>query len=358
MFRALQELYALIEPVDLSLRAQAHAHLDSLAKPQGSLGRIEELAVRLFCIGKGSVPLCVDPAVVFTVAGDHGVVAEGVALYPQAVTRQMVCNFLYGGAAINALSQVASAELFVVDAGCVGGPFEEHQQLISMRHGEGTANIAAGPAMSREDCARAVHAGVGIAVKASGMGYRCIGIGEMGIGNSTVAAALSCAYLELSPEDVAGPGAGTPPAGLEHKIRVVRKSLESNKSAVASRDPLAVLAALGGFEVAVMAGIILGAARHRLPVAVDGFISTSALVAAENLCPVVAGYCFLSHASAEPGHAKMVQCMHIRPPLLDLGMRLGEGTGSALAIVLLRAAAAVYSDMASLEEAGVSGKPS
>ena len=358
MPHALQNLYDVIEPVDLSLRAQAHAHLDSLAKPQGSLGRLEDLAVRLFCIQGGAVPLRVDPAIMFTVAGDHGVAAEGVSLYPQSVTRLMVRNFLDGGAAINILCQVASAELFVVDAGCVGGPFEAHPQLINMRLGNGTANIAAGPAMSREDCARAVLAGAGIAAKASGMGYRCIGIGEMGIANSTVAAALCCAYFELPPEEMVGPGAGTPPAGLEHKIQMVRRSLESNKSAVASRDPLAILAALGGFEIAVMAGIILGASRRRLPVVVDGFIATSALAAADHMCPVAAGYCMLSHASAEPGHAKIVQLLRTPPPLLDLGMRLGEGTGSALAIVLLRAAAAIYNDMTTLEEAGISGKRS
>jgi nicotinate-nucleotide--dimethylbenzimidazole phosphoribosyltransferase len=337
------------------VRAQAYTYLDSLAKPQGSLGRLEGIAARLFCRGRGATPLRVDPAIVYTVAGDHGVAAEGVALYPQSVTRQMVRNFLHGGAAINVLSQVASAELSVVDAGCAGGPFEAHAQLISARFGDGTANIAAGSAMNREDCARAVLAGVGIAAKASDMGYHCVGIGEMGIANSTVAAALYCAYLELPPEALVGPGAGVPPAGLGHKIQVVRRALESNQSAVASHDPLAILAALGGFEIAVMTGIILGAARYSLPVVVDGFIATSALAAAEHLCPVVAGYCFLSHASAEPGHAIAVQRLHTRSPLLDLDMRLGEGTGSALAIVLLRAAAAVYNDMASFEEAEVSG---
>ena len=355
MSLALQELYALIEPVNLSLRAQALAHLDSLAKPRGSLGRLEGLAARLFCIGGGVASLRIDPAVIFTVAADHGVVAEGVTLYPQSVTRQMVRTFLDGNAAINILSQIASAELFVVDAGCAGGPFEDHPQLVNMRLGEGTANIAAGPAMSKETCERAVLAGVGIAAKASKLGYRCIGIGEMGIGNSTVSAAVSCAYLELPPEEMVGPGAGAPPAGLEHKVKVVRRALESNKNAVASRDPLVILAALGGFEIAVMAGIILGAAQHKLPVAVDGFISTAALVAADNLCPGVAGYCILSHASPEPGHAKMVQQLHTQPPLLDLDMRLGEGTGSALAIVLLRTAAAIYTDMATLDGAGVIG---
>ncbi|MCL2124343.1 MAG: nicotinate-nucleotide--dimethylbenzimidazole phosphoribosyltransferase, partial [Desulfovibrionaceae bacterium] len=198
--------------------------------------------------------------------------------------------------------------------------------------------------------------GADIAAGAAGMGCRCIAVGEMGIANSTVAAALCCAYLELPPEDMAGPGAGLPPAGLEHKIRVVRSALESNKSAVASRDPLAVLAALGGFEIAVMTGIILGAARHKLPVVVDGFISTAALAAAENVCPLVAGYCILSHASAEPGHLRLVQRLHSQTPLLDLGMRLGEGTGSALALVLLRAAAAIYNDMTTLDETGAHGQ--
>jgi nicotinate-nucleotide--dimethylbenzimidazole phosphoribosyltransferase len=282
--------------------------------------------------------------------GDHGVAAERADLYPQAATRRMVRTILDGGAAINALSQIASAELFVVDAGCVGGPLEAHPQLVSIRLGEGTGNIAAGPAMSPETCARAVLAGAGMAAKASGMGYRCIGIGEMGVAGSIAAAALFCAYLGLEPEGLEEPGAGEPSAGLEHTIQVVRKALESNKSAVVSEEPLAVLAALGGFEIAVMTGVILGAARYKLPVAVDGNVAAAALVTAEVLCPVVAGYCFLSHAPAEPGHAGMAHWLRTHPPLLDLGMRLGEGAGSALAFVVLRAAAAIYSDMAIEEQ--------
>lgn len=355
MRRILKKLNAAVAPVNAGLYARAGAHLDSLTKPRGSLGRLEELAARLFCIAGGVVPLNVDPALMCTVAGDHGVAAQGVSLYPQTVTRQMVRNFLDGGAGINVLCGVAGIDQCVVDAGCAGGAFDPHPGLVDLRLGDGTADISEGPAMSMELCGRALSAGAELAGKAAERGYRCIGIGEMGIGNTTVATALICALFKLSPEEVAGAGTGLDQAGIEHKIQVVRRALAANREAVASADPPAVLAALGGFEIAVMAGIVLGAAGRGLPVMADGFISTAAAAAAAALCPRAGDYCFFAHRSAERGHDRLLRVLGAPRPLLDLGLRLGEGTGGALALVLLRAAAAVYNDMASFEKAGVDG---
>lgn len=358
MLRSLNKLYASVLPVDESLDARAREHLDNLTKPKGSLGRLEDVAARLFCIAGGVTPLRVDPGVVFTVAGDHGVAAQGVSPYPQIVTRQMVRNFLEGGAAINVLCNVTGIEQNVVDAGCAGGPFEPHPRLIDLRLGEGTADISQGPAMSAETCRRALLQGATVAAKAAGMGYRCVGTGDMGIANTTSAAALCCAYLGLPPEVVVGAGAGLDAEGVARKIDVVRRALEANRAACISGDPTAVLAALGGFEIAVTAGIILGAAQHGLAVLVDGFISGAAYVAALRHCPAAAGYCFLAHSSAERGHAVVLKTLGAERPLLDLGMRLGEGTGGALALVLLRAAAAVFNDMATFGKAGVdAGSP-
>lgn len=339
-----------VRPVDEGLHSRAQARLDNLTKPRGSLGRLEDLAARLFCIQSGRAPLRVDPALMYTVAGDHGVAEEKVSPFPQAVTRQMVHNFLKGGAAINALCSSTGMDLKVVDAGCAGGPFTPHPMLVDLRQGDGTANFVHGPAMDMETCRAALLGGAKLAARAADSGYFCLGVGEMGISNSTTATALFCAYLGLEPEKTVGPGAGSGPDVVLRKARAIRAAMRAN--AAAMRDPLACLAALGGFEIAVMAGIMLGGARAGLPVLVDGFISTAAFVAARALCPAVADYCFLSHASAEPGFAPVMAELGLTP-LLHLGMRLGEGTGAALALPLLRAAAAVYNDMATFAQAGV-----
>ena len=356
MHNQLRELYIKIEALDNSLGSVAQAHLDALAKPGGSLGRLEELAVRLFCITGGQAPLRVDPAVIFTVAGDHGVADEGVSIYPQEVTRQMVQNFLQGGAGINVLCALNGIDQFVVDAGCVGGPYKAHPKLHDVRLGDGTANIATGPAMSLELCGQALLAGAKLAEEAVDSGYKCIGIGEMGIANTTVSSALYCAYLGLSPEESVGQGAGSSATSLERKLGAVRRALKANSAALQTQDPLAVLAGLGGFEIAVMAGMVLGCASRKTPLVVDGFIATAALLAASRLCPASSGYCFLSHCSAEKGHAAVVRSLCMPRPMLDLDFRLGEGTGSAMAIPLLRAAAAIYNEMASFSSAAVSDR--
>ena len=344
-----------IDPVNPGLAAQAQAHLDSLTKPVGSLGRMEEIARRLFAVAQGQTPLAVSPAVMFVVAADHGVAEQGVSPFPQSVTRQMVRNFLNGGAAVNALCREAGMDLRIVDAGCAGGAFSPHPFLLDRRLGDGTADMSQGQAMSREACIRGLAEGVKLAFAAEEQGYRCLGIGEMGIANTTAAAAVYCALLDLEPSRMVGPGAGADAAMIRHKADIVRQALEVNAATLAAGDALTVLACLGGFELAVMCGIMLGGAARHLPVLVDGFISSAAYAAGTAICPYLAEYGFLAHASAEPGHQTALAQFAVRP-LLQLDMRLGEGTGAAAAYPLLRGAAAIYNGMATFASAGVAGR--
>ena len=349
---ALSAVLDQITPVDRSLTASGQAHLDNLTKPQGSLGRLEELALQLSLVQGGARPQA-DPCRVYTVAGDHGVVAEGVSLFPQEVTRQMVLNFVRGGAGINVLARTSGAQLYVVDAGCLGGGFDEHPNLIQGKVAPGTANLAQGPAMTREQCIQALLLGVSLADRAAADGVRVLGTGDMGIGNTTPSTALYCAYLGLDPERMTGPGTGLGAEAVRRKAGVIKQGLQANADAVKSGDPLTILAALGGYEIACLAGLILGGAKNRQLVCVDGFISTAACVAAWKLCPATEDYTVLAHASAEPGHKFAVEKMG-KAPLLHLGLRLGEGTGAAVAMYLLRSAAAIYNEMASFASAGVS----
>ncbi len=355
MPKTLAEVVAAIRPVDPALFPRAKAHLDNLTKPRGSLGRLEEMAQRLFAI-RGGQPPRVDPARIYVCAGDHGVAAEGVSLFPQAVTRQMVLNFLVGGAGINVLAQTAGVDLRVVDAGCLGDPFPAHPKFAGARVASGTANLAMGPAMSRMTCQETLLLGASLADQAADEGIMALGTGDMGIANTTPSTALFCAYLNLDPETITGPGTGLDAEGVRHKAAVVRKALATHCEVATSGDPVAILAALGGLEIACLAGLVLGAAANRLPIAIDGFISTAAFTAARAIAPAVADYAFLSHASAEPGYKAVMQALGANGqiPLLDLGLRLGEGTGAALALFLLRASANIYNDMASFASAGVS----
>ena len=291
------KLIAAIVPVDQALAPAAQAHLDNLTKPRGSLGRLEELALRLVLIRSGAAPAS-DPARIYTIAGDHGVAAEGVSLFPQEVTRQMVLNFATGGAGINVLARTNGIDLKVVDAGCLGGEFESHPNLIQRKVAQGTANLAQGPAMTEDQCLAALLLGASLADQAAAEGFRSVGTGDMGIANTTPSTALFCAFLGLDPLDITGPGTGLAPAAVKSKAEVIRKGLAVNAEAVASGDALRVLSALGGLEIAALAGLILGAARNRMAVAVDGFISTAAYVSAWKLAPAVADYAFFSHASA------------------------------------------------------------
>ncbi|MDE5832820.1 MAG: nicotinate-nucleotide--dimethylbenzimidazole phosphoribosyltransferase [Desulfovibrio sp.] len=346
---------AKFEPVDERLLVEARKRLDSLTKPVGSLGRLEEIASRLYAIVGGTACLSVSPAIFYTVAADHGVASQNVSPYPQEVTRQMVENFLEGGAAINCLTRAFGLALRIVDAGCAGKPFPADPVLISRRLGEGTDDFSVGPAMSVETCEMGLKAGFEIGANAAAFGYDCVGVGEMGIANTTAATAIYCAFLDLDPEKIAGPGTGASPEMVKRKARVVRKALGANAEAVASGNPLRILAALGGFEITEMAGIMLACAAFRIPVIVDGFISSAAYVAARAFFPGLKDYAFISHKSAEPGHMAVTEALGVRP-FLDLGMRLGEGVGAALLYPLLRGACVIFNEMATMDQAGVSDR--
>lgn len=331
-------------PVDVG---DAQRHLDSLTKPPGSLGRLEELAARLVAL-TGGAPRIAQP-VIFTFAADHGVVAEGVSAYPQSVTGQMVENFLRGGAAVNVLARQAGARVIVADFG-VAAPLADSPALVVRRVGPGTGNIARGPAMSREQAILAIEAGARLAEEAIDAGADCLGTGEMGIGNTTAASAITAALTGGAPEAVTGRGTGVDDRTWERKLAVVRRALAVN--APDPRDGLDVLARLGGFEIAGLVGVILAGAARRVPVALDGFISGAAALVAVALAPEARRALFASHRSAEPGHRIALAHLGLEP-YLDLSMRLGEGTGAALFIHLARAAALVYTEMATFKSAGV-----
>jgi nicotinate-nucleotide--dimethylbenzimidazole phosphoribosyltransferase len=320
-------------------REEAQRAYDAKTKPRGSLGRVEELGCRIAEI-RGFVPPSLR-SVIVVAAGDHGVARSGVSAYPQDVTAQMVANFAAGGAAINVLARRAGAQLIVVDAG-VAVPCT-HPEVRSVRVGAGTANMLEQPAMTPDEVGRALAAGEALAEELSGVDV--VAIGEMGIGNTTSASALTAALLGLDPALVSGRGTGLDSAGVAHKIDVVRRALELHAGA----DPLT---ALGGFELAFLAGLVIGCARNHVVVLLDGFITTAAALAAVRMEPSAADVLIASHRSSEPGHAHVLVAMGL-DPLLDLGLRLGEGTGAALALPLLDASIAILAEMATFGEAGV-----
>ena len=336
-----------VAPLEERHGKRARARLDAQAKPVGSLGKLEMLAERLAGIQEGAFPLRASPAVMFTVAADHGVVEEGVAAVPQEITARMVGHFLAGGAGINALCRHGGVDLVIIDAG-VKAALPESALLLSHKIAWGTANFTKGPAMTEAECLHALCLGLCLGRSAREQGFHVLGLGEMGIGNTTPSTALCCAFLGFSPDEITGAGAGIPHKGLAHKGAVIAAALEMHREQIRAGRPLPMLAALGGLEIATLAGLILGGAENRLAVMVDGFIATAAYVVARALCPKVEEYCFFSHVSAESGHAKVLEALG-REALLDLGLRLGEGTGAALGVGVLGAAVAVYNEMAELE---------
>lgn len=340
-----------IHPVDRSLTPAIQAHLDDLTKPQGSLGRLEEIALRYSLI-TGTVVPRLGKSRIYCFAGDHGVADEGVSAFPKEVTPQMVFNMIAGGAAINVFSRHAGAELFVVDMG-VDTEFADAPGLLKHKVARGTANLAKGPAMTLAQTTQALETGIALAEQAASEGVTLLGTGDMGIANTTPATALFAAYLGLNPADITGRGTGVDDARLQHKIAVIEKGLAVNKASLS--DPLATLAALGGLEIAGIAGLILGGAAKHVPVVVDGFISTAGALAAMKLQPAVADYVFFSHLSNEQGHRAVMNAVGIKP-ILDLNMRLGEGTGGALAMTLIAAAIKMSAEMATFSSAHVSGK--
>ncbi len=347
-----QELLSItVDPVDEVMMRRAQARLDQLTKPVGSLGRLEELARRLAGILRTERP-SITSKVIITIAGDHGVAQEGVSAYPQAVTPQMVLNFLRGGAAINVLARHVDARLIVVDMG-VAASLDPHPQLIIRKIGYGTGNMAVGPAMTREQALEAIRSGCEVVEDEMRRGADLIGTGDMGIGNTTASSAIVAAMSGEPAERVTGRGTGVDDSGYARKVRVIQRALGVNRPD--RRDPLDVLAKVGGFEIAGLVGVILGAARAHRPVAIDGFISGAAALVAAGLEPNAAGYLIASHRSQEIGHRIVLERLGLTP-LLDLEMRLGEGTGAALAMPIIESACKVLNEMATFDDAQVAGR--
>jgi nicotinate-nucleotide--dimethylbenzimidazole phosphoribosyltransferase len=351
MFQQLQRLLDAVKPVDRSAIPEIQSHLDDLTKPRGSLGRLEEIAMSYVLAAGTPVPVPLKKKIC-CFAADHGVAAEGVSAFPAEVTPQMVYNMLNGGAAINVLSRHAGADLDVVDVG-VNHDFPDIQGLVRKKVKPGSANIACGPAMSEADALEALLCGTALAVDAAKAGYHLLGTGEMGIANTTPATALYAVLLGISSDTITGRGTGIDDSRLRHKQSVISRAIDVNAHRCTS--PFGTLAALGGYEIAAIAGFVLGAASCRIPVVVDGFISSAGAVAAMKLCPPCGDYLFFSHLSSEQGHKAVMEHLGARP-ILDLDLRLGEGTGAALAMQVVEGAVKVYNEMATFSSAKVSEK--
>lgn len=348
----LQEIIKKIQPVDVSRSNEVQAQLDDLTKPQGSLGRLEELAKK-YCLITGKNKPQIRKKIIFTFAADHGVVEEGVSAFPKEVTPQMVLNFLRGGAGVNVLARHVDARVIVVDMG-VDHDFEPADGLEIRKIGPGTKNMAKGPAMTREEAEQAILAGIGLVEKYKD-GLDLLGTGDMGIGNTTPSSAIVSVITGADPETVTGRGTGIDDRSLREKVAIIKKAIAVN--APDRKDALDVLAKVGGYEIAGIAGLIIGAALHRIPVVIDGFISTAGALIAAELNPLVKGYLIAAHQSVEIGHRKMLEHLE-QVPLLDLNLRLGEGTGACLGMSLVEAGVKVLGEMATFSSAGVAEKSS
>jgi nicotinate-nucleotide--dimethylbenzimidazole phosphoribosyltransferase len=344
-----RETIASIPALDPCWHDRARSRLNSLTKPLGSLGRLEEIAARLVVIREDEFPDCSNK-VIFTLAADHGVTEEGVSAYPKAVTRQMVLNFLSGGAAINVLCRQFGIEVVIVDIG-VDADTDDLDGLVHLKVRRGTNNMAVGPAMSRAEACRALLAGITLSAHAEREGKQMVGTGEMGIGNTTAASALAAVFCGKSIAEVTGKGTGLDDSALRRKIEIIDRSLRLNRPDAS--DPIDVVSKLGGLEIAGLAGLALGAAARRIPVVIDGFISTAAAAVAVAIEPRVKDFLFPSHLSSEPGHDALLKFLGL-DPILQLNMRLGEGTGAALALPILEASVKLLKEMATFSSAGVS----
>jgi nicotinate-nucleotide--dimethylbenzimidazole phosphoribosyltransferase len=354
MESAFDRARAAIAPPDDDAAAAALDHLDRLTKPPGSLGRLERLAVQLAAVAGTSPPPVPAPAAVAVFAADHGVWAEGVTPWPQEVTAQMVANFCAGGAAINVLARQVGATVVVVDVG-VAGPVGDGPpggpRLIRARVAPGTANLATGPAMTPDQARRALDVGATVAADLAAGGAGCLVTGDMGIGNTTASAAVIAAMTGRSAAEVTGRGTGIDDARLALKVGVVERAV----GRLGGRDPLVVLTEVGGLEIAALAGFIVGAAAARRPVLVDGVIALAGLLAAAGLAPGVVPYAIAGHRSVEPGATAALEHLGLEP-VLDLELRLGEGTGACLAVPIVQAAARILGEMATFDSAGVTEK--
>ena len=348
----------------------AQKRLDNLTKPLGSLGRLEEFARRLVAITENTMPV-IDKKVIFTFAGDHGVADEGVSAFPKEVTRQMVLNFLNGGAGINVLARHAGADVIVVDIGVdfdwglsqdlrakrseavESGLSPYSPDFVSKKVIMGTKNMRKGPAMTKEEAEKCIGVGIELANEYSKKGYKIFGTGEMGIANTTPSSAIVAVLTGRSVSEVTGKGTGIGDDALKNKIKVIEDSIALNKPN--PTDPIDVLSKVGGAEIGGIAGLIIGAASNRIPVVIDGFISTAGALIAYCIEPKTKDYMFAAHNSVEIGHKIMLEKIGLRP-ILDLDLRLGEGTGAALAMLVIEGGLKIYKEMATFGEAGVSGK--
>ncbi len=348
--RTLQSILPEIELPSVEARVQAQGRLDSLTKPPGSFGRLEDIAAQYVAITANISPPSLNP-IVFTLAADHGVTVEGVSAYPQSVTAQMVKNFVQEGAGVNVLARHAGASVCVVDMG-VAEDLKALSGLVDHKISPGTKNFAQDPAMTHDQGLQSIQIGIKLAKTACVEGKNIIAVGEMGIGNTTASAAITSVLTEKSVEEVTGRGTGIDDERLKHKISVIEGALSLHRPSPS--DALDVLVKVGGFEIGGIVGIILGAAACKVPVILDGFITGASALIAVALQPQCREYLIASHVSQEPGHQIILDHLQL-DPLLDLRMRLGEGTGACLAITLIQAALKVYSEMATFDEAKVDG---
>ncbi len=343
----LEQTLTKIGPLDEVAMEKAQQRLDNLTKPYGALGVLEEIAKQMAGITGDPLPKIKDKVVV-VMAGDHGVVEEGVSACPKEVTRQMVANFINGGAGINVLARHEGVRVVVVDIGVDADI--DNPSVISRKVKRGSDNMAKGPAMSREEAVRAIEVGIEIATEFINQGVNLLATGEMGIGNTTPSSAILAVFGGFEPQMVTGRGTGISDDTLSRKVEVIAQALELNKPN--REDALDVLAKVGGLEIAGLAGVILGAAANRVPVVIDGFISSAAALVASRLKPESLNYMIASHASMEAGHRLMMEVLGLKP-MLHLEMRLGEGTGAVLGMGMVEAASKIINEMATFDEAGV-----
>jgi len=349
--KKINQVIAGIKPLNEKTMAEAKMRQDSLTKPQGSLGQLESLSIHVAGI-KGDPRPRIVHKVIFTLAGDHGVAKEGVSAYPSEVTPQMVYNFLQGGAGINVLSRHVGARVVVADIG-VAADLERHPNLKNKKVALGTKNMAQGPAMSREEAVRSIEAGIELVEEELARGIDILGTGDMGIGNTTPSSAITAAITGVDAALVTGRGTGLGDEELKRKAAVIEKAIAINRPD--SKDAIDILSKVGGFEIGGIAGVILAGASNRIPVVIDGFISGAAALIASSLAPQVKSYLIASHQSVERGHRIVLEHLGLKP-LLNLDLRLGEGTGAALGIGLVEASLKILDEMATFGEAGVSEK--
>lgn len=346
-----EDVVTSIRSINKDFLEQAQKRLDNLTKPQGSLGRLEEFAKRLVAITEDTMPL-LDKKVIFTFAGDHGIADEGVSAFPKEVTRQMVFNFLQGGAGINVLARHAGADVVVADIG-VDFDFGNLDGLTSKKVVRGTKNMLKGPAMTRQEAEQCIMVGIKLATEYAERGYKIFGTGDMGIANTTPSSAIAAVLTGKPVSEVTGKGTGIGDDVLKNKIEVIEDSIAFNMPD--SKDPIDVLSKVGGAEIGGIAGLVIGAAANRIPVVIDGFISTAGALIAYCIEPKTRDYMFAAHNSVEIGHKAMLEKIGLRP-ILDLDLRLGEGTGAALALLMIEAGLKIYKEMATFGEAEVTKK--